>query len=581
MQQDPMSQQKRFLLALVLSGAVLFVWERNFAPKPPAGTSQTAAQTTAGGATTAGATTAGGTASGVTTGVTTGATTGAPGPDVKPSVPTPARQIAARQDTLSTENFSVTLTNVGARVRGFKLSKPEQYTKAGDLLGDFPKKDVNLPFTLTFAKNNIVLPADTTFEVVDSATKKDAAGRVSSLTYRYVDPEGRFQIDRTYAADPKLPYTLEMSVGVTNLGKAPLSDAPVLDVFGYHDPEKEKDKSFLDFRQDELEAVCRSEKDTDRNLFKSLEKESQTYKESPLKWGAVGTRYFLWALLPTKAAESCEMKQVDKNYLRMRLSMPSFDVKAGQTYTFASTLYMGPKDMDVFGLIGRDLAESVDYGILSILARPMRWTLNKIHEGVGNWGLAIILLTFLIKLLTWKAMEKSYSNGERMKKLQLKLDAIRAKYENDQQRLTEETMKLFQEHKFNPAGGCLPLLIQMPILYGLYVMIMNSVELYQANFAFWYTDLSAPDPYFVLPIAMGVIMVLQNKFMNTATGNPQAELMMKIMPVTFTVFMLFLPSGLVLYYFVNLLLGLVQQYMIKRKFAKDDDAESKPELVLG
>jgi YidC/Oxa1 family membrane protein insertase len=236
--------------------------------------------------------------------------------------------------------------------------------------------------------------------------------------------------------------------------------------------------------------------------------------------------------------------------------------------------------VDVLSNVREELADSVDYGFFKFLAVPLHKILNFIHGLVGNWGVAILLLTLLIKILTWPITHKSYANTERMKEIQPKLDELKTKYENDQQRLTEETMKLFSENKFNPLGGCLPMVLQMPIFYGLYVMIVNSVELYQAEFIFWYTDLSDKDPYFVLPILMGVVMVVQQKFMmTTAAPNPQTKIMMQVMPIMFTAFMLFLPSGLVLYYFLNLLLGVLQQWMIQRKFAKQAEAKAKPEVV--
>src|SRR5690606_25391198 len=148
-------------------------------------------------------------------------------------------------------------------------------------------------------------------------------------------------------------------------------------------------------------------------------------------------------------------------------------------------LYMGPKDFDSLDAVGQRLEESIDYGLLTILARPLRWMLALFHGWVGNWGIAIILLTLLIKLLTWPITDKAYVNAERMKLIQPRLQEIKKQYENDQQRMTEETMKVFRENKVSPLG-CLPMLIQMPILYALFVMIYNSVELYQAEFALWY-----------------------------------------------------------------------------------------------
>ena len=186
------------------------------------------------------------------------------------------------------------------------------------------------------------------------------------------------------------------------------------------------------------------------------------------------------------------------------------------------------------------------------------------NRPIGNWGLAIILLTFLIRLVLWPINQKVYANSERMKELQPKLTEIREKFADDQQRLGEETMKLWREHGVNPLG-CLPMVLQFPILIALYFMILYSVELYQADFFLWYTDLSARDPYFVLPILMGVVMFAQQSMMTVETPNPQMATMMKVMPIMFTVLFLFFPAGLVLYWLVNNVLSIAQQWYVMRQ----------------
>lgn len=548
-------QQKRFLLAMVISAVIIMVWQQFFMPPVPppeeAGeqTEQVAAEDGAaekkaqqdGAAEDAGA--------------------GA-GEDVPAARPTP-KEVEVAAHTIETERFRLTLSNDGGRVTGIELLDPAQYQKAGDLLGAFPDDSDHFPFNVTFDNGAIKLPAGVVFEVAEA--KKDR------VVYRYVDPNGSYQVDKIFAVDPEVPYTLEFDVAIKNLSdKASLADQMVLDITGFKDPEAES--SFLDFRPDEVEAICRLDGDTERGLFSAVE-EPETFK-GEVHWGAINTRYFFWGVLPKENAESCEWRKGEDGYLTTTLTWDDFSVAPGATHVYDQKLYIGPKDLDILKEVGEDLNESVDYGILSVLAQPMRWLLNTFHAYVGNWGLAIILLTLLIKLGTWPFTEKSYANTEKMKEIQPKLDEIRAKYENDQQRLAEETMKLFQENGFNPLGGCFPMLLQMPILYALYVMIINSVELYQAEFVLWYTDLSSRDPYFVLPILMGVMMVIQQRWMMTSTSeqNQQAQVMMKVMPIMFTAFMLFLPSGLVLYYSLNLVLGVLQQWLIRRKFARRREA---------
>jgi YidC/Oxa1 family membrane protein insertase len=552
-----MDQQKRFLLAMVLSTGILFGWQYFFAPPlPEASLDATPGQATK-----------------------VDGQQGSPADkpvdkiaEVQPVVP--AKVVEVATSTLETDRFTLELTNRGGQVTSIKYKLPAQYRKAGDLLAGFPDSSTRFPFDTRFLKGQLVLPDNLVYEIV----APEAGQQGKQLHYRYVDPAGAFQLDKIFSIHPEHPYALNMEVKVTNRGQKILQDALAIDLYGYHDPKAKENKSFLDFTPDELEGICRLADDTERNLYDSLKK-PDLYGEATT-WGAVGTRYFLWAAVPEGGAVGCAMERVDEDYLRTRLSHKEFAIGPGEVYRSSNLLFIGPKDLDVLDQIGHDLTESVDYGMLTVLARPMRWLLSFFYSYVNNWGLAIILLTVLIKILTWPINDKSYANAERMKDMQPKLDALRKQYENDQQRLAEETMRLFSENGFNPAAGCLPMLLQMPILYGLYVMIMYSVELYQADFMLWYNDLSARDPYFVLPLLMGLVMIIQMRFTPTDNSNPQAAIMMKIMPVMFTVFMLFLPAGLVLYYFVNLLLSLLQQMLIRRKYEAKRKAAQGPQLVV-
>lgn len=310
--------------------------------------------------------------------------------------------------------------------------------------------------------------------------------------------------------------------------------------------------------------------DTERDNFKSVVDSPQRYDAGQTLWGAVDTRYFMLAAIPDKPVQRCELKVIANSYLRARVVENGFSLAPGQTSTMNHQLYLGPKDVDVLHQVGHKLDASVNYGMFAFVARPMRWGLVHLYGVVGNWGLAIILLTFLIRALLWPVNMKAYGSMERMKQVQPLLNAVKEKYPDDRQRQTEETMALFKEHNVSPAGGCLPMILQMPFLYGLYVTIYNSVELYHAHFALWYTNLAAPDPYYVLPLLMGVVMFAQQKMSTVDTTNSQAAIMMKVMPIMFTAFMLFLPSGLVLYYALSLLIGVGQQYYIRQKYSSDD-----------
>jgi YidC/Oxa1 family membrane protein insertase len=206
----------------------------------------------------------------------------------------------------------------------------------------------------------------------------------------------------------------------------------------------------------------------------------------------------------------------------------------------------------------------VDYGVLTFLSKPLYWLLTFYHSYVGNWGLAIILLTLTVKAIFFKLSEKSYRSMARMRKVGPRLKTLKERYGDDRQKMNQAMMELYKTEKINPMGGCLPIVIQIPVFIALYWALLESVALRQAPFIFWINDLSVMDPYFVLPVIMGVSMLAQQK-LNPAPPDPiQAKVMMAL-PIVFTFFFAFFPSGLVLYWVVNNLLSISQQYVITKR----------------
>jgi YidC/Oxa1 family membrane protein insertase len=210
------------------------------------------------------------------------------------------------------------------------------------------------------------------------------------------------------------------------------------------------------------------------------------------------------------------------------------------------------------------LARTVDYGWLTFLSQPLFWLLDKINWVFGNWGWSIIALTLLIKLAFWKLSETSYRSMARMRKVAPRMKALQERYKDDRQRLNQAMMDLYKTEKINPLGGCLPILVQIPVFIALYWVLLESVELRQAPWALWIQDLSSRDPFFVLPVLMGASMLLQQKLNPPPPDPVQAKIMM-FLPIVFTVFFAFFPAGLVLYWFVNNLISLGQQWYITRK----------------
>ena len=282
-------------------------------------------------------------------------------------------------------------------------------------------------------------------------------------------------------------------------------------------------------------------------------------------WAAMVQHYFIAAAIPPRdAVNHFYATTLDAGRYLVGTRTPAVAVEPGGTVTLASRLYLGPKLQDRLAEIAPGLARTVDYGWLTFIAEPLFWLLEKIHSFVKNWGVAIILLTVLVKLAFFKLSETSYRSMARMRKVQPRMKALQERYKDDRQRLNQAMMDLYKTEKINPLGGCLPILVQVPVFIALYWVLLESVELRQAPFMLWIQDLSAKDPYFVLPALMGASMYLQQK-LNPAPTDPVQAKVMSFLPIVFTVFFAFFPSGLVLYWLVNNLISLSQQAYITRK----------------
>ena len=245
-------------------------------------------------------------------------------------------------------------------------------------------------------------------------------------------------------------------------------------------------------------------------------------------------------------------------------------VAPGASETFTTTLFVGPKLQDQLELVDESLKLTVDYGWLTIISQPLFWLLSIVYGFVQNWGVAIIIVTFLIKLAFYKLTEASGRSMAKMRQIQPRMKALQERYKDDRQALSQAMMELYKREKVNPAAGCLPILIQMPFFLAFYWVLLESVEMRQAPFALWITDLSTRDPYFILPLIMGAAMFGQQK-LNPAPADPVQAKVMQIMPIMFTVFFAFFPSGLVLYWVTNTLLSIAQQWNVNRVV----EAESK------
>ncbi len=282
-------------------------------------------------------------------------------------------------------------------------------------------------------------------------------------------------------------------------------------------------------------------------------------------WIAMIQHYFLAAWLPDQSEENLAYSKVPSpNRYILGLRSAAKTIKAGEVANFKTRLVVGPKLQDRLEGIAPGLELTVDYGILTIIAKPLFWVLKFFHGIFDNWGWAIIFLTILVKAIFFKLSEASYKSMAKMRKVAPRMKAMKERYGDNRQAMSQAMMKMYKEEKINPLGGCLPILVQMPVFIALYWVLLESVEMRNAPFALWLDNLSAQDPLFILPILMGITMYIQQK-LNPAPIDPMQQKIFQFMPIVFTVFFLFFPSGLVLYWVVNNALSIAQQYVITKR----------------
>ena len=299
---------------------------------------------------------------------------------------------------------------------------------------------------------------------------------------------------------------------------------------------------------------------------------SKSFKET-VKGGyaAILQHYFVVAWIPDQEQQNTYQTRIVNGNNIISVVEPAVEVKPGQTGKAGAILYVGPKNQEVLAKLAEGLNLTIDYGILWWFAKPLFELLKFLHSILGNWGWSIIVLTVIVKAVFFPLSAASYRSMAKIRKLTPRLQALKEQYGDDRQKMSQAMMEMYKKEKVNPMGGCLPIFVQMPVFIALYWVLLESVEIRQAPFILWIHDLSQMDPYFILPLIMGASMFVQQQLSPTPPDPVQARVM-KLMPVIFTVFFLWFPAGLVLYWVVNNLLSISQQYYIARKIEADSSA---------
>ena len=312
-------------------------------------------------------------------------------------------------------------------------------------------------------------------------------------------------------------------------------------------------------------ALTTNEKNYQKLNFSEISEE--TFKDKVVGgWVAMVQHYFVSAWIPNQTTNNnFNIRKIgNQDVYILGFTAPQVKLNPGEQASIQADFYTGPKDQYRLEDISPYLDLTIDYGWLWMIAKPLFWVLYQLHQVFGNWGWSIIMLTVLIKAAFFQLSAKSYTSMANMRKLQPEMLRLKDLYGDDRQKMSQETMSLYKREKVNPMGGCLPILVQMPVFIALYWVLLESVELRHAPWVLWINDLSVKDPFFVLPLIMGASMFIQMQ-LNPTPPDPIQAKVMQIMPIAFTFFFMFFPAGLVLYWTINNCLSILQQWIITRK----------------
>jgi YidC/Oxa1 family membrane protein insertase len=561
-------QGKRLMLAVVIAFAIMMAWTYFFPTEPPPPERDPATETAPDQPGTAelpkpAARTEGGAPSPAAPGAT------------EIGAPRVGERGPERLETFEFDTFRAVFTTYGAALKSWELAGEKYRVEEGGAARQLDlvrtQDERLLPFRIGFEGLDLV-PEQSEWQV-ERKTDTEIA-----FTWSFEDEKTGarlFDLVKTYRLHPQ-DYLVELTVSVQNRGAASQNLAVILSLFGYQDPVEDTGGGWFSNVDRSWKSACLAGDELQVGGLDELA-EGPLQRIGRVGWAGLMHSYFLMAASPAledKAQATCRLTLVPQQpgVLRADIVFPPFRVSAGDPpMTQSVAAYLGPKNLD--GLeaaavkLGRDpgFGEAIDLGWFGFLARALLWLLQFFYSAVGNWGVAIALLTVVVKLVTLPLTTKSMRSMKQMGRLKPKIEVIQKKFPDDRQRQQVEMMNLYKAHGVNPLAGCLPMLLQMPIWFALYQMLMTAGELYRAPLIpGWINDLTAADPFFILPILLVGMMFLQAKLSPTTADSTQQKIMMYGLPLTFGVFSFFLPSGLTLYILTNTVLTTLHQLWMNR-----------------
>jgi len=512
--------------------------------------------------------------------------------------PAKAKVAPPREVSVETQNYLAVFTSEGARLKHFKLKKykdrveesllaikliqlvdeilgkPVEKPKVPEPLDLVNTRDgKNLPLGLTFGG---ALPLHENWEVDKDQLRLLESGERGEITFSKNLDNGlkimkhfKFTSDQyliNLEAEVQNPTQKEIrsQLGLEWIGEVELARLAKVDnkdfglKYSLLRNQKVEKKEFGSASTSGCVPSCGAQKKTTIEPFEITEK-------GEIKWFSFGGEYFTALLIPPQSKDvTLSVKGSEKDLLKADVISPPLSIPPREKVDVSYRIYLGPMDENHLKVLGVEAEKLVDFGIFTIVAKPLLWFLRLTNKVTGNFGIDIIILSILIKIIFLPLTQISMKSMKEMQKVQPEMNRLKEQYKNDKARLQQEIMLLYKRRKINPMSGCLPMLIQIPVFIALYNALQNGIEMRHAHFFLWITDLSAKDPIYITPLIMGATMVIQQKMTPTAADPTQAKMFL-LMPVMFTFLFLNFPSGLVLYWLVNNVLSIAHQYYLNKK----------------
>lgn len=547
--------QKRMIMAIVASFIFLMFWSKYFGPKPlPQKEVQTQTQQD----------------TSQSTSVTPptesienlSLTKNENDEETKPVKPL----IESQKVLVDFEKFDAVIDNHRGSVSAVTLHEYKKELKEN--ASGVPVVPMALPVLPPMTWNFDLTQDNQTHTFTDETTTYEWIERGENGQYRLRATNGLVEVEKTYTWDPKT-YQVHQAVLLINKTNNRLMVNADTNLYATKDPNNESKKGFFSLFQapkTPVRVVSLIDEDVERFEFKDIFEGDEELPKGGISWAGFESQYFLLSLMPKQGLwKGLELTAADEQRGHIKYIYAPREIKPQSTLAYELSMYAGPKDIGILTSIDDNLKHSIDLGgWLAPISRLILRALRMLFEWFGNYGIAIIILTVIVRLMMFPLAQKQAKSMKKMQEHKPQMDALKEQYGDDKEAYSRALMEYMRSNKINPAGGCFPLLIQLPIFFALYRVLYNSIELRHTPFVGWIHDLSAHDPFFVLPALVGITFFFQTKLNPTPGGDPTTQAMMKFMPIMFSVLMIFLPSGLNLYIFVSTLWGIVQQYWVQK-----------------